>query len=401
MHTSSLLVYSTCIGLRVLSCGIAQKIIDSSRLWADHKRGGVLRAMSNPFAEAFPQALHNVAHMFLDSDAETGDSTQVIDNDLLVAQIMAEHNPGLPDDEVESLLQQPIAPPQNVQCHQPRGMPGNQRGVNMMGSPMTATATQAYAMLDSRNKEVGQKLSSTEKKIKSVEKHWEAFCMKEGINASACPRFLQHDDKEYDLVKMRSFMQFLDTADVTLSQIETGLLFIQHYLNRDCEAFNKPKVTGAVKADFAIKCIYEKHKRTKATRAMEEGEDIQADLDVRISEEQMDGMMRECFSPKYKGVAAMSELARIQTAAEIRHSHTTGERGDNIRGYTACMAFTRQARGIGPTRNGMEIDYLITNKGKQNQQGKFMYTSMAPHMNPLFDTVGLQGKRRKLESTMT
>jgi flagellar capping protein FliD len=163
-----------------LSCGIAQKIFDSNTVdcGLTTNVAGVLRAMSNPFAEAFPQALHNVAHMFLDSDAETGDSTQVVDNDLLVAQIIAERNPGLPDDEVESLLQQPIAPPRNVQCHQPRGMPGNQRGVNMMGSPMTATATQAYAMLDSRNKEVGQKLSSTEKKIKSVEKHWEAFCMK-------------------------------------------------------------------------------------------------------------------------------------------------------------------------------------------------------------------------------
>ena len=114
---------------------------------------GVLRAISNPFAEAFPQALHNVAHMFLGSDAETGDSTQVIDNDLLVAQIMAEHNPRLPDDEVESLLQQePIVPPQNVQrsClsqhHQPRGMPGNQRGVNMMGGPMTTCTKKMLLM---------------------------------------------------------------------------------------------------------------------------------------------------------------------------------------------------------------------------------------------------------------
>jgi hypothetical protein len=154
--------------------------------------------------------------------------------------------------------------------------------------------------------------------------------MKEGINASDGPHFVQHD-KEYDLVKMRPFMQFLDTADVMLSQIETGLLFIQHYLNRDCEAFNKPNVTGAVKADFAIKIIYKKHKRTKATRAMEEGKDTQADLDIRIPEEHMDGMMHECFSPKYKGVTAMLELAWVQTSAEIWHLHTTGELGENIR----------------------------------------------------------------------
>lgn len=117
-------------------------------------------------------------------------------------------------------------------------------------------------------------------------------------------------------------MQFLDTADVKLSQIETGLLFIQHYLNRDCDAFDRPKMVGAVKADFAIKTIYDKHKRSKATRAMEEGQDIQADLDVRITAEQMDATMRECFCPTNSGVSALSELARIQTAAEIRHSHT-------------------------------------------------------------------------------
>jgi hypothetical protein len=111
----------------------------------------------------------------------------------------------------------------------------------------------------------------------------------------------------------------------------------------------------------------------------------------------MDGMMRECFNPRDKDVAAMSDLARLQTAAEIRHSHSTGERGDTVRGYQAGMAFTREARGIlGPTRNGMEIDCLLTNnKGKQNQQGKFSYTSIAPHMNPLWDTIGLQGKKKR------
>jgi hypothetical protein len=48
-------------------------------------------------------------------------------------------------------------------------------------------------------------------------------------------------------------------------------------------------------------------------RAMEESEDIQADLgNGRVSEEQMDGMMRECVNRSDKGVATMSEeLARL------------------------------------------------------------------------------------------
>jgi D-alanyl-D-alanine dipeptidase len=58
-----------------------------------------------------------------------------------------------------------------------------------------------------------------------------------------------------------------------------------------------------------------------------------------------------------KGVAAM-----LQTAAEMRHSHSTGEQIDN----------TLVDIQPGPTRtNGMEIDYPITNKGKQNKLGNF------------------------------
>ena len=358
--------------------------------------------MSNPFADTFCGALQHVAHMFERTSAEAS-TGRPIDEDDLVAQIMDHQNTGLPDDERESLLRQRLAPAsvrnaRRQSRNQRTGTPANARPIATGGTVSAVVVSQAYAMLDTKNKKVGQKYSSTETKIAPIQKNWNAFCIQEGINPTSCPRFLKEDDLEYDLHKMRSFVQYLDIPNVKITQIENGLLFIQHYLNRDCDAFDKPKVIGAVKGDFAIKSIMEKHKRTRASRAMENGEDIQADLDVRVSEEQMDGMMRECFNPRDKGVAAMSELARLQTAAEMRHSHSTGERGGNIRAYLACMSFTREARGIGPTRNGMEIDYLITNKGKMNQQGKFTYTSIAPHMNPLWDTIGLQGKKRKLKS---
>ena len=45
---------------------------------------------------------------------------------------------------------------------------------------------------------------------------------------------------------------------------------------------------------------------------------------------------------------------------------------------------------VGPA-HGMEFDCSVMNKGKTNKVGKHEYTAIAPHVNPILDTIALQG----------
>ena len=91
------------------------------------------------------------------------------------------------------------------------------------------------------------------------------------------------------MVKMRKFIQFLDGLPnkLTSGQLETACLFIQTHLNKELAANDKPVINGAVKADPIIKEVLGKYKRSKAERALKEGEDFQSKIATRITKEQM------------------------------------------------------------------------------------------------------------------
>jgi hypothetical protein len=116
---------------------------------------------------------------------------------------MAHQNMGLPDDKQESLLQpRSVAPPASVRkCQEAFTQSTNMQAhhqrkpIAMGGTISPAIISQPYAMLDTRNKKVGQKRSSTEKKISPIQKFRNAFCIQEGINPTSCPCFLKEDDK--------------------------------------------------------------------------------------------------------------------------------------------------------------------------------------------------------------
>lgn len=142
--------------------------------------------------------------------------------------------------------------------------------------------------------------------------------------------------------------------------------------------------------DPPIKAIFEKYQHSKAVRALENFEDIQSGIINRISEEQMLGMVLEAFCPADEAVQRLSPLVRIQTVASIRHTHQTGQRGDDLRSLSASMSFPRRSKFVGPGR-GTSLDYTIAKQGKTNKVGKIEYSAFAPHVNPVLDTIAWQG----------
>lgn len=255
---------------------------------------------------------------------------------------------------------------------------------------------QAYAMLQSRNKRSGQKLSSTEKKINPTRKTlWPECCRANGILSVAEQethlQFLK-EDKTYDLLKMRGFAQFCDSYQpaLTYCQFDNALIFMQYHLNLECTSNDMPKPQGAVKGDPVIKVLHDNRRRSKAVEAISNDEDMQTGVGLRISDEEMVDMALEGFHPTCDETRKMDTLSRIQTIASMLHTHQTGQRGDDIRSLSTGMAFTRTSKFVGPGR-GTAIDLIITKQGKTNKASKHEYSGFLPHVNPIRDAVAWMG----------
>jgi len=250
----------------------------------------------------------------------------------------------------------------------------------------------SYALLSMRGVRFGQTLSSTMKKIRPMKSHWSNFCAASAIQNEAAHLHFLTAEGEHDFIKMRAFINYLDgRPEVTPNLIEVGLQFMQYYLNLDCDAHMKPRVKGAIKADLVIKSVRDRHQTYRAQRDLDEGLDLQAELDLRISPKDMIGLIHLVFKPTPGSkVAKLEELSRLQTGSQIRQSMATMQRGDDIRGLMVCMNFVRTMYTVGPG-GGSECDYTITKKGKTNVVGKKEYTAMAAHVNPLLDPAGFQG----------
>jgi hypothetical protein len=137
----------------------------------------------------------------------------------------------------------------------------------------------------------------------------------------------------HDMVKMQKFVQFLDGMDnkLTDGQFDTACLFIQTHLNKELAANDKPIIKGAVKADPIIKEVLSKYKCSKATRALQEGEDFQSKIANRITREQMYKMTMQRFCPTDDSLRQLHPLSLMNTIAGVCQTHTTGQRGDDIR----------------------------------------------------------------------
>jgi hypothetical protein len=151
-----------------------------------------------------------------------------------------------------------------------------------------------------------------------------------------------------------------------------------------------PRGIGAVQQHPPINAILQKYQRSRSTKAMDEGLDVQGKLDLRIDDEQKMDFVVECFAPRSPEMKSLTDLARIQLAAQFQQTFATGQRSEDLRAETAGMDLVRNMRRLGPGR-GIPAAHVISNKGKTNTVGKMTYTAMAPHMNPMFDSTAYSG----------
>jgi len=104
---------------------------------------------------------------------------------------------------------------------------------------------------------------------------------------------------------------------LTSGQLETACLFIQTRLNKELAANDKPIIKGALKADPIIKEVLGKYKRSKAERALKEGEDFQRKIATRITKEQMYKMTEQGFNPTDDSLRRLHTLSLMNTVTGI------------------------------------------------------------------------------------
>jgi hypothetical protein len=236
---------------------------------------------------------------------------------------------------------------------------------------------QAYAILQLQRNSTGNKKTSVEKKINPVFEYWKGFCTAASITTAEGQkehlRFLD-SNKEHDMVKIRSFVKYMDSMDplLTLGQFENGMLFIQHHLNKELAANDKPKIIGAVKGDPVVKEIYTRRKKSKAVQCLENGEDFQSKIANKLAE--------QGFHPTTLALQSLHPISLMNTVASLLHTHQTGQRGEDLRSFSLAMGFTRQSEYVGPG-DGTELNFAVTKLGKTNKVGKNTYSAFAPH-NP-------------------
>jgi hypothetical protein len=118
--------------------------------------------------------------------------------------------------------------------------------------------------------------------------------------------------------------------------------------------------------------------QAKATTNREMILDIQAEIDMRITEEELHIMLlmaaglHLCHSGK---VAKTRQLSRIVFACTYTLSAATMRRGEECYSQKLYQRFTRVVKTIGPA--GMNCTFLVCNKAKHNTMGRLEYVGGA------------------------
>jgi hypothetical protein len=118
--------------------------------------------------------------------------------------------------------------------------------------------------------------------------------------------------------------------------------------------------------------------------------DLQASLDLSISNDKLCGLLFEALCPTHAPIERTSVLGRLQFAAMITKAFCTLNRGDELRDLTLGMCFVRMLETIG-NYGGTDCGHFVSNKAKENQVGNLMYKAFAQHINPLQDPAAWDG----------
>jgi hypothetical protein len=140
-----------------------------------------------------------------------------------------------------------------------------------------------------------------------------------------------------------------------------------------------------------LKTWLKKSRPTKAQLVMEMCVDLCADIDNMVSATDENKMMCQILDPKPQGdVMKLNEHYRIVFGATWTSLRCTTRRGEEYYGQKLIQRFSRVCPNIGPPP-GTLCGMIITYHAKHNQVGRYEYSAVAPHINPILDSNAWHG----------
>ena len=229
---------------------------------------------------------------------------------------------------------------------------------------------------------------STLEVISKFDDEWAEFCKKypQWCTEDEWPpvlSFVEEKTRKIWWCKILHFISFCnENPKITPTRFKDAILFCQTYCKREGQIHGVYDLCpdGTIGKQPAIAALKDTHYRSKATKDLIEGNDVQALIDPEITTGQMIKMAHSVFHPPDDNMKNLCLLARLQTFVQVRDTHMTAVRGINCREATPGMQFMRNCRKTG------EVDDLyVYAAGKTNQYGHREYNGIAPHVNPLLD----------------
>ena len=230
---------------------------------------------------------------------------------------------------------------------------------------------------------------STERGIVPMFRYWHIFCSyleppREPFYWDGKGLHLFWDDGSFKWDLARIFVKWLTQHAVTNDNMKKVKTFLNSHAKAEARATNivMPPEVGA---DTDIQRMIQEVRRRQGSRARDNGEDLQADIDNKIPESQRVALVMAALKSSSRTINRMQPLTRVQFAAQFNKTFATARRGEELRDMVLSLRFVREMRTIGP--NGTLANMNITNKAKHNQVGRIEYIAYVAHRNPLLDSV--------------
>jgi hypothetical protein len=205
---------------------------------------------------------------------------------------------------------------------------------------------------------------------------------------------LPHEPQEngWDHVLIANFFRWLRDHDVaTKDMVETGKLWMNHHLKAEAAAYGFGRSVYSCGTIAAVSQITREANEAAAWRAINNGEDLRAYLDISILDDQRERMLRGVLNTQDPQLRQrMKPLARLQFAAMLNKGFQTLNRAFELRLLCLAHVLVRFMEAIGHN-GGSDNAHQITNQGKANKSGHLEYIAFARHVNPLQDPAAFDG----------
>jgi hypothetical protein len=141
-------------------------------------------------------------------------------------------------------------------------------------------------------------------RIKSMWRHWLNFTQPlgrhplqnhpyKGLGLFASPTFPRAipNENDYDHVLIGQFFEFLRERGATIDLVKRGITWANHHLKAEAAMYGFGRGNYNVGTIRAVGTVASHAAAAAATRARDNGEDLQADLDMAISDEQREQLL--------------------------------------------------------------------------------------------------------------